>query len=168
MRSGAPHFCKFQTIVSTTPPGDGREYEPEMRLGLPGSMRVVPSEVSECPSRFVSVSGIVKFLPSFGVHCPLKVELVEPPTLPFICGTPTLTLYVPSLLTPTFTLASTVSLPLMSVRDVDVPRMSWKLLPRSHELLSTPSTFSTEDIVWLIVARPRLVPFFSGASITAT
>src|ERR671932_445458 len=100
-----------------------------MRFGLLGSMRVVPSDVSECPSSVVGVEGKLVDLPSFGVHCPLKEELCEPDTVPGICGIPTPTEYVPSLLTPTLTLTSTVAVPVIAVSDFEVPRISCQVLP---------------------------------------
>src|SRR5215213_6615559 len=140
-----------------------------MRFGSDGSTRSLPSLVKEFPSMVVGVGGIVRFLPSFGWHCPLKLEVCEPLVLPLTCGSPTLTVYVPSVLTPTETFASRVSFPSFLVIDFDSdsPRMSCHVLPRSHELLSTAVIFSVEENECVIVARPMLEPFFSGASITA-
>src|SRR5690606_2324884 len=141
----------------------------DLVFGSSGFIRVVPSEVSEFPSMVVSVEGILKLEPSFFVHCPLNVDDWLPEPLPFICGRPTLTEYVPSELILMPTLAdSPLASPDDSVVDVEVPRISCHVLPRSQEFFSTASTRSFDDIRWLIVAIPLLEPFFSGASTTAT
>src|SRR5215208_4206774 len=103
----------------------------------------------------VSVGGIVRFRPSFGTHWPLKVVVCCPVVLPLICGTATLTVYVPSELTPTLTFASRPeALPDVSVREVEVPVITCQVLPRSHEFFSLATTVSFEVKEWLTVARP--------------
>src|SRR5690349_18328462 len=124
-------------------------------------MRCSPELVSELPSIVVLVGGIVRLLPGFAVHCPLNSELCFPVVSPLICGSPTLTVYVPSEFTPMVTLASARSEPVVFVSDFDEPFISFQVFPRSQEFSSTASTVSFDEKLWLIVATARLEPFCS-------
>jgi hypothetical protein len=81
------------------------------------------------------------------VHWPLYSEVCLPVTSPFIGGSATLTEYVPSALTPTLTFASTFSAPEVFVSEVEVPFISFQVLPRSHELSTTASIVSFDENV---------------------
>src|SRR5687768_6448438 len=119
--------------------------DPAIRFGSDGSILCAPELVSELPSTDVCVGGIVIDFPSFRVHCPLYSELCFPVVSPLICGSATLTVYVPSAFTPIFTFASALSEPVVFVSDFDVPFISFQVLPRSQEFSSTASIVSLEE-----------------------
>lgn len=111
---------------------------------------------------------MVNFVPFFSVHWPLYVEDELPDDLPVISEMPTLTEYVPSALMPTVTLASVLPWPVVSVRLIKVPDISFQVFPRSHEFFSVDSVLSREVIVISTLALATLFLVLAAPSVTST